>query len=141
MAIRDRFIADYLLPTPISANTTVGAFTDLGSFINLICQLIVSGTPTGGAPTLDIYLQTSIDGGVTFYDIAHTQYTTSQTTRIISIAGDAAGSASPVTATDGTLTGETVRQGPWGDQFRLKLVFAAGASTGSYTLAAKLFFD
>jgi hypothetical protein len=114
--------------------------TNVGSFVNLIVQLIVSGTPTGGSPTLDIYLQFSIDG-TTWLDIAHTQYTTSQTTRYISIAGDVTGATAPVTGTDGTLAGETVKQGPWGDQLRLKLIFAAGGSTGSYTLAANLFLD
>jgi hypothetical protein len=55
--------------------------------------------------------------------------------RFIQVSGEAAGSTSIVAASDGQLAGETVMQGPWGDRLRIKYVFAAGGSSGSYQLA------
>jgi hypothetical protein len=105
-------------------------------FTDLKVQLNVSAVPSGGAPTLDVYLQESLDQGTTWNDIAHTQFTGAAAVRYFQIAGKAAGSTSPITKGDAALAGETVRQGPFGDQLRFKWVFAAGGGTGPYTMAA-----
>jgi hypothetical protein len=128
-----------LLPaTAISANGTSLAISGLGYNRNLWLDLNLSAVPTGGTPTLDLYLQTSADNGTTWRDIGHTQFTTAALHRFFAISGETAGGAAPLAASDAALAGETVVQGPWGDQIRLKWVFAAGGSSGSYTLAASV---
>jgi hypothetical protein len=124
-----------LVPTAINANGTGNPVIGLGQYKNLYAVLNLTAVPAGGAPTLDVYLQSSPDSGTTWRDIAHTQFTTAAVARFVSISGDAAGSTSIVAASDGQLAGETVVQGPWGDRLRIKYVFAAGGSSGSYQLA------
>jgi hypothetical protein len=124
--------------TNINANGTGTAMTGLGFTKDLVALIGCTATPTGGAPTLDVYLQHSPDGGTTWQDIAHTQFTTATANRLIAINGSQTGGTGPITLKDGTLSGETVVQGPWGDQLRLKWIFAAGGSSGSYTLQASI---
>jgi hypothetical protein len=107
-----------------------------GNQRSLFIDVNLSAVPTGGAPTLDVYLQTSADGGTTWRDMAHTQFTTSALHRFFQVSEYASGSTSTLAASDGQLAGETVIQGPFGGELRLKWVFAAGGSSGSYTLAA-----
>ncbi|HWX42118.1 MAG TPA: hypothetical protein VN345_13300 [Blastocatellia bacterium] len=124
-----------LLSTAINANGTGNSVLGLGQYKNLYAVLNLTAVPAGGAPTLDVYLQSSADAGTTWRDLAHTQFTTSAVVRFVAISGDSAGSTSIVAASDGQLAGETVVQGPWGDRLRIKYVFAAGGSSGSYQLA------
>jgi hypothetical protein len=116
-----------------SAPAVLGdVWTDVFGMIN------VSAVPAGGTPTLDVYIQTSPDGGTSWKDIVHTQFTTSALKRFFQIAGGAAGSTAILAASDAALAGETVVQGPWGDLLRVKWIFAAGGSTGAYTLAVQV---
>jgi hypothetical protein len=121
--------------TTVSANGTSTPVDGLSRLRDLFGGWEVSAVPTGGAPTLDVYLQTTFDGGTTWQDIAHYQFTTSAVKRLFSICGSVAGPTTSVAPSDAALSGDTVVQGPWGDKLRAKWVFAAGGSTGSYTLA------
>lgn len=128
-----------LLPsTSISAGATVAApaVVGLSRWFDLFGIINVTAVPVGGAPTLDVYLQTSPDGGVTWQDILHHQFTTSSGARLFSISGEAAGPTTTVAPSDGALASDTVVQGPWGDQLRLKYVMVVGGSTGPYTFSA-----
>lgn len=125
-----------LASTAISASAAATAVTNLGSCNTLHCTLNCSAVPSGGAPTLDVYLQTSSDTGTTWRDIAHTQFTTSALKRFIAIAGQVTAGTAIIAASDAALSGETIVQGPWGDRLRIKYAFAAGGSTGTYTLSA-----
>jgi hypothetical protein len=135
MAARDNNFP-LLASTSISSSGNSDVRAGMSATKDLFGMLSCTAVPTGGAPTLDVYLQTTPDGGTTWQDIAHYQFTTSTANRFFSICGSAAGSTATVAASDAQLSGDTVRQGPWGDQLRLKWVFAAGGSTGAYTLSA-----
>ena len=125
-----------LLPaTAISSTATATSVVGFGQYKNLYAVLNLTAVPTGGTPTLDVYIQSSADAGVTWRDIAHTQFTATAVARYVPISGEAAGSTSVLAASDGQLAGETVVQGPWGDRLRVKYVFAAGGSSGSYTFS------
>jgi hypothetical protein len=126
------------LPTTISANGTGAVLAGLGLYHNALVDLNLSAVPAGGTPTLDVYLQTSADGGTTWRDVAHTQFAAAALHRFFQFSDEAGASTSVLAASDAALAGETVAQGPWGDMLRLKWVFAAGASTGAYTLAARV---
>jgi hypothetical protein len=128
-----------LLPTTtINTNGTGTPVTGLGRLSEALILLDCSGVPTGGTPTLDIYVQTTCDQGGNWRDFAHTQVTNAVVKRYVQLSGKTAGATALLAANDGSLTGETVVQGPWGDQLRLKWVFAAGGSTGTYTLTAHI---
>lgn len=124
-----------------AAGTTTSNVDDgLGQRQTALVQVTLSAVPAGGAPTLDVYLQTSVDGS-TWRDVAHTQFTTSTLTRFFSVSGQQSAGAAPLAASDGALAGETVSQGPYADRLRLKFVAAAGGSNlgsgGKYTVFAQ----
>jgi hypothetical protein len=79
-----------------------------------------------GGTTVDAWLQTSIDGGVSWIDIAQFHFTTSSAKFVFNLNGQ-----TPVTTeytpTDGTLASNTAKDGLLGPTFQLKL-----ASTGTY---------
>ena len=109
----------------------------LQGLTDIVLMVNVSAVPTGGAPTLDVYLQSSCDYGNTWNDIGHCpQFTTSTAVSFMRIAGDAAGPTTAEAQSDAAMAANTVHQGPWGGWLRLKWVFAAGGSSGSYTMAA-----
>jgi hypothetical protein len=64
-----------LLPAPgtvISSNGTSQAIKGPGIYNAAFLALNLSAVPTGGTPTLDVYIQTSPDQGTTWRDMAHT---------------------------------------------------------------------
>ena len=118
--------------SPNSASTAAGTviacgLADLDS-LTVVASLVGA---TGGV--LDVYLQTSHDGGTTYYDWLHfTQLTAgnaavkvvAHTPRTLNAALTTVGAATTPALAAGTLTG-----GSWGDQMRL--LFVAGASTSA----------
>jgi len=125
-----------LLPaTNISADGVGNPVYGLNRTQGLLVGLNLSAKPTGGLSTLDVYLQTTPDGGTTWQDIAHIQFTTTLGWRYWQLTQITAGKASNYAPSDGALTGDTVVQGPFGDQMRLKYKCALNGDTGNFTLA------
>jgi hypothetical protein len=116
--------------------TTAGgtAITGISLFTEVVFQVNVTAQ-SGTTPTLDLYIQTSYDGGLNWVDIAAaTQITTVTGITILSHNPDG-GTASPsFIATDGTKTGGTNKVVGWGDRLRLK--WKIGGTTPSYTFSA-----
>lgn len=79
-----------------------------------------------GGTTVDAYLQTSVDGGATWIDIAQFHFTTASARFVYNL-----NSQTPVTteytATDATLAANTSKDGIVGPLFQVKLV-----TTGTY---------
>jgi hypothetical protein len=126
--------------TNISSSSTTTAMTGLSVFSHVAISIVVSAVPTGTTMTLDCYVQTSFDGGTTWVDLAHTQFTTATGSKLVllqrspdSLRREAYPAPRPP-ASDGALAGETVLRYQWGDQIRIKYVFAAGDSSGTYTM-------
>lgn len=86
-------------------------------------------TVAGGGTTAKAWLQTTLDGGTTWMDIASCAFTTSTATRAYNLT--AAAVTSIATPTDGTLADNTAVNGFLGPQFRVKLT-----TTGTYTGAS-----
>lgn len=88
-----------------------------------------------GGTTADAYVQTSIDGGITWIDIAQFHFTTAAARFVFNL-----NSQTPVTTeytpTDGTLTANTAADGILGRRFRVKY-----KSTGTYAGATSLSID
>jgi hypothetical protein len=83
-------------------------------------------TAGSGGTSVDAYLQTSLDGGITWFDIAEFHFTTSSAIAVYNLS-----SLTPVTAqytpTNGALTANTAKDGILGDRFQVKT-----ATVGTY---------
>jgi hypothetical protein len=79
-----------------------------------------------GGTTIDAYLQTSLDGGSTWIDICNFHFTTSAARFVYNLSGLTA-VTTEYTATDGSLSANTAKDGVLGPLFRVKL-----GSTGTY---------
>ena len=109
----------------------------------------VTAVPTGGTPTLDVYIQTQLSDG-TWQDVAHTaQVAGSAIKQLVAWEGPvsligtgAEGAAITVDRffanEDAALAASTVRILPLGDSLRVKWVFSAGGSTGDYTFSVTI---
>lgn len=121
-----RFIL--LAPLTIGAavgQTTTTPKTDIGG----ANSLLVYGVFLYGAGGTDAIarVQTSIDGGLSWFDIMSFGFLTAAATKVASVSMNIT-SAVPTAVTDGTLAVNTVNQGLIGDRIRLKYV-----TTGTYT--------
>lgn len=123
-----------LLPlTTITTAVAAGlstAVTGLAGATSLSVQAML--TYGSGGTSIDVYLQTSLDGGTTFFDIAEWSFTTASATRIHSVRAQTVVAAN-YTPTDGSLSANTIKDGLIGDQFRIKYV-TVGTYAGGTTL-------
>ena len=128
------------------ASGTSTAVDDLGWVKGFNCHLDVTAAPSGGSPTLDVYLQTQLASG-DWQDIAHFTQASAVTAEIVDW-GPGNGNFSGIGAEgaavtydrffaeqDGALGAATIRLMNLGDSMRVKWVFAAGGSTGDFTFA------
>lgn len=84
----------------------------------------------GGGTTVQVYLQTTIDG-TTPIDIACLAFTTSSAMKVVSLVREKM--ATPYVPTDGTLADDTCKAGILGAALRLKV-----KTTGTYTGGSKV---
>lgn len=128
-----------VLPTTasIGASGTGNSVSGFSRYAGLAVEINASVLPSGGTPTLSVYLQTTFDG-TNWQDIASYQITgTTALRRYLNISALAAGGTATRASSDAALTNDTVVQGPFGDRLRVKYVFSAGGSSGTYTLSVK----
>ncbi len=130
--INSRFcilLAPLTISTALSATATT-PITQLGGMKYLVAEAIfLYGS---GGTTTNAYIQTSLDGGLTWVDIINFSFTTSAASKIWATTADVA-VAAVVTPSDGALTSNTIVQGVLGDRLRLKYV-----TTGTYAGATSL---
>jgi len=88
-----------------------------------------------GGTSAKAWLQTSLDGGTSWIDIANFAFTTATATRVYSLDGTAV--TTIYTPTDATLTDNTVKNGILGDKYRVKYT-TTGTYAGSTTLAVSI---
>ena len=97
-------------------------------------SLLLQGNLTygSGGTTISAWVQTSVDGGATWTDIANFSFTTSSARFLYNLSG-----LTPVTteytATDGSLTANTAKDGIIGPLLRVKYT-STGTYGGSTTL-------
>tara|TARA_Y100000310_G_scaffold344641_1_gene458487 strand:- start:1189 stop:2397 length:1209 start_codon:yes stop_codon:yes gene_type:complete len=130
------------------ASGTSTALDDFGWVKSFWARLDVTAVPSGGSPTLDVYIQSQAPSG-DWQDIAHFTQVTGSTTAenvVWTSEGEVLGTQSESAAVtvdnyfadqDAALTAATVRRLILGDSMRIKWVFAAGGSTGDYTFAVE----
>lgn len=88
-----------------------------------------------GGTTVDAYVQTSIDGGATWCDIANFHFTTSSARKLFNLNSQTV-QTTQVTPTDGSITSNTAQDGILGPLYRVKY-----QSTGTYAGSTTLQID
>lgn len=128
MALERLTLLNATLAAAVTADVTAGVFYPRSSRVeSLTLQAVL--TVAGGGTTATAWVQTSLDGGTTWMDIANIALTTSTATRTYHLT--AAAVTSIATPTDGSLASNTSVNGFLGDRFRVKLT-----TTGTYTGAS-----
>lgn len=89
-----------------------------------------------GGTSVDAYVQTSIDGGTTWIDVAQYSGTTSSQRRIYNLSALTA-VTTIYTPTDGSLTANTAKDGIIGDLWRVKFT-SVGTYAGSTTMVVNV---
>lgn len=113
-------IGTYSVPSIAVTTAVTNSTTDIGmvpagtKHINIHSNF----TYGSGGTTAKYYLQTSMDGGTTWLDLAALAHTTASLRRVISLDLEVAGALA--TATDAALTDNTKIDGIAGDRLRLK---------------------
>ena len=118
-----------LINQPIGAAATIAAVPNSKLLLtdsprSLAVQAAL--TYGSGGTTIDAYLQTSLDGGATWIDIAQFHFTTSSARLVFNLSSLTA-ITTQYTPTDGTLAANTAKDGILGPLFQVKL-----ASAGTY---------
>lgn len=86
-----------------------------------------------GGTTVNAYVQTSLDKGLTWVDIMNFSFTTAAASKISSVTTLIAPASQGLTPGDGALASNTIIQGVLGDRIRLKYI-----TTGTYAGATSL---
>lgn len=86
----------------------------------------------GGGTSTKVFLQTSLDGGTTWIDVAQHAFLTTTASKVTGV--KTAIARAVATPTDGTLADDTVLDGLIGDRVRVKYI-VAGTYTGASTLS------
>ncbi len=84
-----------------------------------------------GGTLCTAYVQTSLDQGTTWFDIACFAFGVAAETRIVNLSA-LTPLTTPTELTDGALTDDTVLDGPLGDRLRAKVVTTTDDTGGDY---------
>jgi hypothetical protein len=130
--------ATTLLPsTPITAAISPAVTGSVYQFATTAAPRSVTAQATftygSGGTTVDAYLQTSLDGGTTWSDVANFHFTTASARKVVNLSSDTP-VTTPVTPTDGTMTNNTALDGVIGTKLRVKYQ-SSGTYAGGTTLA------
>lgn len=115
-----------------AGTVTCDAITRQGGMESVSIQAKL--TYGSGGTAVKVYVQTTLDQGTTWIDIACLTFATATAAKVV---GLKAGSATTViTPTDGALADNTCVDGILGDQLRLKVI-STGTYAGSTSLAVR----
>jgi hypothetical protein len=89
-----------------------------------------------GGTTCKVYVQTSLDQGSTWVDVACVALTTASATKIINLSG-LTPKTTAATPSDGAMTDDTCLDGVLGDRWRAKIT-STGTYAGSTTLSVRM---
>lgn len=125
-----------LMPTtPITtAQTNVTTVpVPLSDHVDAEIQLQATFAGGTGGTSVNAYVQTTLDGGLSWFDIANFSFANSPGVRISEVDSDTVAAAN-YTPTDGTLAANTTKDGLIGSQLRVKWTsvgtYSGGTSLG-----------
>lgn len=131
VSVQPTYLINRVITTAETA-TTADAVVNLGRVSGLTLYCVF--TYGSGGTTCRVWVQTSLDGGTTWIDIADFSHTTASLTRGYSISNVG---VAVTTLTDGALTANTALNGFLGPIYRTK-VTSTGTYAGSTTLAVSV---
>jgi hypothetical protein len=135
MSVRPNIRATLYSATITAALTAVAQTSVTGLTSARYLVLHANFVYGSGGTSADVWVQTSIDGGLTWYDIANFHFTTASGKKVSSVAMDPATPLPPGTVpASGALAANTVLNGAIGDRVRA-LVTTVGTYAGGTTLA------
>ena len=88
-----------------------------------------------GGTTADVFVQSSIDQGSNWFDVAHAAFTTANGIKLFNVSGLVSTTAAVVPA-DGTLAADTTQGGILGDRLRVKVI-SAGTYAGNTLVSVR----
>lgn len=106
---------------------------------SLLRSLVLQGklvTPAGGT-SIDGYVQSSLDGGASWFDIANFHFLTTATAALFNLSTLTAVATQKTGLTDGSLTANTALDGLLGDHFRVKWTSVGTYTGGVFTVDAR----
>lgn len=120
----------------LTANTTLTNVLQVASAMGVESITLQANFTYGSSGTTAVaYVQTTLDGGTTWCDIANFAFATTSAIKVCTLSA-----LTPVTTVytpvDGSLASNTVKDGVLGTQFRVKLT-----TTGTYATATTLRID
>jgi hypothetical protein len=89
-----------------------------------------------GGTTVKVWIQTTLDAGITWIDIANFAFTTASGTKVINLSG-LTPVTTAITPTDGAMADNTCQDGVLGSALRAKIT-TTGTYAGSSNLAVKV---
>lgn len=110
--------------TQFPNNADAEVVSDLEGLLALL--LVIRFIYGSGGTNCKAYLQTSLDQGTTWFDIACVVFTTANDQKVVNLSA-LTPKTTPLQVSDASLTDNTCVDGVLGDRFRLKIV-----STGTY---------
>lgn len=119
-----------LLPITTAVNPALSSTFQIRSGPGLSgTDMTIQANLTGasGGTSVDVYIQTSLDGGGTWTDVANFNFTTTPL-RKVSSTSMASAVVAAATATDGSIASNTTLSGIFGNLWRVKVI-----SVGTYT--------
>jgi len=120
-----------LIPqTVLAGNVTVVSDIYKLPFGTKTLAVLAKFVRAAGGGTLDVYIQTSLDGGATWMDIMNLTFGITTANQIGVVKTDIAVAAAVVPA-DAALTDDTILDGVLGDRIRCKYVAAGTAYSGA----------
>lgn len=128
--------AVYTLSEAITAAGTQATTPIVGLDGMLAASISIALQYGSGGTTVDAFVQTSLDGGATWQDVAHAAFTTASAVKQFNVSG-LTPKTTPQTPGDGILTADTAADGIVGPMWRLKVV-STGTYGGSTQVVARL---
>jgi hypothetical protein len=133
-------LGDYALTTAVTGlvitegTDNVGYIADLEGMLAASLQIkLAFGS---GGTTLKVYVQTTLDQGDTWVDVACAAFLVASATKVINLSG-LTPKTTAATPTDGAMTDDTALDGVLGDRWRVKIT-STGTYAGSTTLSVRL---
>lgn len=123
--------------TPTAQTITTTPVIGLAGMMYVAFETIF--TRASGGTTLDVYLQTSFDGGTTWVDIIQHSYATTSASKVSAVSGYSGTALTnapvPVVPGDAALAANTSVPGLLGDRLRIKYVIV-GTYVGTFSASA-----
>ncbi len=105
-------------------------YLDIGGTNYLVVQAAFTYVASA-ATSADVYIQTSLDAGATWFDIVNAHFTTSTATKVFACTTGVAPASQGFAPGDAALSANTIIQGVIGDRLRAQLVTVGTYGTGT----------